>query len=457
MIIYHSSDYGDTWGQLANFPFISTGHLTGIRNQYLFFQVQDVDTTINGVNYGGFYYSTDQGVTWTNIGGPSAFNDTRFSVLNECLGIALYGFDDQSPGSVFQYSFGSTNNNSTMLSLPEATQNFLQKSCSEPVDTAIPIAIAGCLPPSASLDSVWLTGSQNFTISDSRTAPRTLDAIDSILVRYARIQGMDTAELHIRYDFGLDEHDTTIQLIDTVPATIGAGVTLSLYFKSSTITTHPGDTLEIPVYLSGNTTLDTTSITLSFGIDTNVLRPIGFRSEAPELTNDTIIYSNGTMNVPLQSDSIALKGEKLIGYLRCIVYLADTLATTVTLQNASLTLVDAPCVTLSLITDSVNILINGCGDQTLLQFMKEGQILLEIQSITPNPAMDIVGINFINPSSSVISYRVVDVLGTVRLEGEISGSSLTLDVQTFANGLYYLRAQNVATGSIASGKFVVER
>jgi hypothetical protein len=83
-------------------------------------------------------------------------------------------------------------------------------------------------------------------------------------------------------------------------------------------------------------------------------------------------------------------------------------------------------------------------------------------SIYPNPSSDELEINFINPTSSPISYQVVDVLGTVRAEGSVGdrssgGTSLMLDVQTLANGLYYLRARNLATGYVASGKFVVER
>jgi hypothetical protein len=78
-------------------------------------------------------------------------------------------------------------------------------------------------------------------------------------------------------------------------------------------------------------------------------------------------------------------------------------------------------------------------------------------SIFPNPSSDELQVSFVNPTSSAISYQVVDVLGTVRVTGEVSGAALTLDVQTLANGLYYLRARNAATGYIASGKFVVER
>ncbi len=132
----------------------------------------------------------------------------------------------------------------------------------------------------------------------------------------------------------VDDEYNTIDTTLNFTLVVNAGSTpipLSLYFKQSPITTAAGDTLEIPIYLSGNAKLDSISITIPFGIDTNVLRPIGFHSAIPGLTIDSIAYANGTETVPLQVDSITLNGETLIGYLRCIVYLADTLATTVTL------------------------------------------------------------------------------------------------------------------------------
>jgi hypothetical protein len=147
----------------------------------------------------------------------------------------------------------------------------------------------------------------------------------------------------------------------------------------------------------------------------------------------------------------------LMGTLHCIVYLSDTLATSVTLNSVSVTSKNAPCIAFSQFVVSVNVILKGCGDQTTLQMMKTGHISLGIQSITPNPAMDAVQINFINPTSATISYQVVDVLGTIRAEGVASGNALTLDVHSFGNGLYYLRARNAETGVTASGRFVVER
>ncbi len=274
LIVYSSTDYGNTWDQLANFPWYSSGHLTGLGNQYLFCQVQD-SQTVNGVAYGGFYYSTDKGVSWTSIGGPSAFGDTRFSVINACSGVILYGFNDQSPGSLFQYSFGSDSDSPGALSLSELSQNFVQKICSQPVDTAIPMAVTGCLLASASLDSLWLTGSSAFKIADARTSPRTLAAVDSILVSYLGTLGLsDTAELHIQYNLGSGLKDTTIQLTGSVtspfltqPAQIHREAA-SAYFGQM-------DTLTLGVDISSEINLDSlwpyvTEIKATYSWDSSV-------------------------------------------------------------------------------------------------------------------------------------------------------------------------------------------
>ncbi len=146
-IIYHSTDYGATWGQLASFPFIFTGHLTGIRDQYLFMQVTNVNNIVSGVAYNGFYYSTDQGVSWTSIGGPSALNDTRFSVIDGCNGPTLYGFDTAAHGSLFEYSFGSGGSG-----IP---QQLHREAASAYVGQLDSLVLGVDIDPQLNLDSLW--------------------------------------------------------------------------------------------------------------------------------------------------------------------------------------------------------------------------------------------------------------------------------------------------------------
>ena len=245
---------------------------------------------------------------------------------------------------------------------------------------------------------------------------------------------------------------------DSVLAT---STSLALNLNSSTIITHPGDTLEIPIYLSGTASLGATTLTLPFGIDTNVLRPIEFQPAISGITVGSITYSAGTgassaiLTVPLQSAGLTLNGEMLIGYLRCVVYLADTLATSITLQNASLNSATAPCTALSLTTDSVNILINSCGDSTLLQFMKTGAMPLAIQSITPNPASNQINIRF-RDLDQPVAYELIDALGTTRLHGMAEDRTLALDVTSLPPGVYFFRAC-AEGGDAVTQKVVVER
>ncbi|HEX5315703.1 MAG TPA: choice-of-anchor D domain-containing protein, partial [Candidatus Kapabacteria bacterium] len=105
-IVYGSTDYGADWQPLTSYPFGFTGHLTGIGEQIIVFQVLNYDSIMDSIHHGGFYYSTDKGVSWTGINGPSALGDTRFSMVQGCSGIDLFGFDGTSPGSLYKYSFG---------------------------------------------------------------------------------------------------------------------------------------------------------------------------------------------------------------------------------------------------------------------------------------------------------------------------------------------------------------
>jgi photosystem II stability/assembly factor-like uncharacterized protein len=386
----------------------------------------------------GVFVTTDTGLTWQVI---CVNGETSFPFMDVCepiiyiaAGQDLFAYPDRPPRQGLAY-----------LVMPNPFVG----------DTTSILENTGYC---ATIEQIYLTGSPSFSLQAFGTSPKysSYDSNFYVISHSEAATCFDTAQLHIQYLMQCQNEtfDTTITLYGETPGP--SLMTLNLYFKSQTITTAAGDTLEIPIYLSGNTALGTTSITLAFGIDTNVLRPIGFVPSMSGITVGTLAYANGTETVQLQSVGLTINGETLIGYLRCIVYLADTLATTVTLANASLTSTIAPCVALSLTTDSVNLLINGCGDQTLLQFMKTGQIPLGIQSIVPNPSTDAVQISFINPTSSAMSYHVFDALGQTRHSGVTASDALSLDVSSLPQGVYFFRATN-GTGYSASSKLVIVR
>jgi hypothetical protein len=166
---------------------------------------------------------------------------------------------------------------------------------------------------------------------------------------------------------------------------------------------------------------------------------------------------NGVLNLWL-TDTTAAPLPTPILQLTFNTYLGSNSAK-VYLDSANLfgQRLNCDCAALSLSgPDSVEIDFQGCADSLILAAM-QGQPPFSIESIQPNPASDVVEIGFINPLSSSISYQVMDVLGTVRAEGEISGDKLQLDIHSLTSGLYYLRARNVETGGAVSGKFVIER
>jgi hypothetical protein len=98
----------------------------------------------------------------------------------------------------------------------------------------------------------------------------------------------------------------------------------------------------------------------------------------------------------------------------------------------------------------------SCPDP-ILRAALNGAILFSIKSITPNPAMDEITVSVAAVGEHAILYQVIDVLGSVRAEGEITGDELTMDVHSLPNGLYYLRMRDAEMGEVVSGKFLVER
>ncbi len=248
--VFESTDYGVHWSAVANFPFIFTGCLAGISDEWLVCQVHSSDTANDTVNHGGFYYSTDKGITWTGIGGPSALGDTRFSVIQGCSGVTIFGFDHFYQCSLYKYTFGSDGGGPGALSVPTQSQ-LVQTSCA-PSDTAIPLEPSGCFTH-AMLDSAWLTGSSAFTVSDARSLPRTLSGQDSILVSYGGSSGFDTAILHLQYTLGSGIRDTSILLTGRM-----AGVAQYAYLHREAASAYFGgtDTLPLQVDISGQINLD---------------------------------------------------------------------------------------------------------------------------------------------------------------------------------------------------------
>ncbi len=157
--------------------------------------------------------------------------------------------------------------------------------------------------------------------------------------------------------------------------------------------------------------------------------------------------------MPLQASDLTVNGETLLGTLRCIVYLADTLQTSVSLVAATLSSEDSRCVSLSLQQNAVNIALTGRGDSTLLRFMKDGTFPMAIASIAPNPVVSSLLVRW---NGGGVTYDITDALGILRERNSATSSQSEIDVSSWPSGVYYIRARG-ASGMISTKRFVVAR
>ncbi len=434
-ILYHSTDYGATWSQLASFPSWCTGTIAGIGDKYLFCQLQHVQTN-------GMYYSTDKGGNWTCIGGPGPHPDTRFCALTECPGgVTVYAFDDQSPGTLYKYSFGTDGPAEATLALPTTPPTLVQTGCSA-VDTALEIGIIGCSASSGRLDSAWLTpgGGDNasaFSISDIRRVPRTLSVLDSIEVSYETTHGPDTAQLHLRYDLGAGVRDTVILLVGRLTSPMSA-FPERLHRSSAIAYEGQIDTLPLLIDMNSVVNLDSlwpslSDIHATFAFDSSVvqfqsyLAPSGWSlwslTDNGNSVNFEIHKITGTVTTPLDLGTALFSPN------------TAALATSwVTLPAFSLVAggkTIALCVTED---EDSHWAVKTLGPQSAVQLSGTPTSMRRIW-MYPNPARDRLFIR--NTFPHAVTVTIYDAIGRERLSDEvIASTSSTISLAALAPGMY---------------------
>ncbi len=274
-----SNDAGQTWQSSTSHPLDYYSGAIANTSQVIYIAT---DAGGNGV-----LRSTDQGASWQSIGGPMTNFDTRsIALANNNIVFVL-----DSNGSVWR----TMNSGGDSLKLPTSTPGGTQLSFSTdrmqmtssvcgPVDTGIDIFLQTCLPLSAELDSLWITGSSAFSQPCAcPPTPLLLSGADSIPLRFwPSGSGGDTALLHLLLNFGGVSFDTTIELIgrSTVPTVQAPSMlhreTASAYFNQF-------DSLVLGVDVSPDINLDSlwpsvTNILGSYTWDSTV---VGFSSYLP--------------------------------------------------------------------------------------------------------------------------------------------------------------------------------
>lgn len=100
--VLKSVDFGQSWQKTTTLPYRTTGHIAGFQN-VLYVQA-DTDRAFNPAN-AGLLRSTDGGVTWVKVGGPSGCRDSRFAVTG-CRGGVVYAFSPDDGGTVWKTTDG---------------------------------------------------------------------------------------------------------------------------------------------------------------------------------------------------------------------------------------------------------------------------------------------------------------------------------------------------------------
>ncbi len=318
----------------------------------------------------------------------------------------------------------------------------------------------------ATFDSATIAGldPSEYSITSTHYCGCTHVPDSSFITLTPKHAGVRNVTVHFHYtDDEYNQIDTTLPVVLDVKAG-GVAVPVSLTLGSSTMVAHAGDTIEIPVYLTSDSTVafaDTTSISLPFALDTNVLKVVSFIPAFGGSPVDSLTYGGGTgassamLTVPLQIKDLTISGKTLIGTLRCVVYLADTLETSISLAGASINSSGAGCIALSTDLGAVNIAITGCGDSTLLRFMRGGTVF-SIASVTPNPAQNVLSVRLENPRGEAGRYQIFNSLGAPEIAGNCSGNAIEFSISPLPNGIYLLQVTS-PDGFVSSRRFIVER
>jgi hypothetical protein len=87
--------------------------------------------------------------------------------------------------------------------------------------------------------------------------------------------------------------------------------------------------------------------------------------------------------------------------------------------------------------------------------VKEVANASQFLSVYPNPATDVLYINFESNRGQVASYKVMDVTGRAVLNGDADANAFTLNVNSVNPGLYFVNI-TLKDGSIATKRVVIE-
>jgi len=417
--LFTSSNAGLTWNTTLETLMGSYTYLIGN-------STQGCHDYFVGSNPEGILRSSDKGVTWSSIGGPSTPVDSRtICALDDSTIFAIDTF-----GSVWV-----TDASRVRDAGPLSTDSTFQKVSLELCDSLLVGKVVfyssnGCLP-SATIDSVVIIGQDASDYSFERPFSLPVVILDTlgICFRPSKV-GTTDAKLKVTYSNGVVRYvdlSTTV----TPPAT----VSFSNVSNSDIYTDILGDDITIPIQFGRSIDIDYEFL---IHYDTTYLVYKGTFDERG--LDHTIEDINGRIRVALNpSIDTSL-------YASFSFFPIDSNCTAVTIDSLS-SLISSACL---VIDDKAFITTicgpEGCGINALSRFIRYGTT--PEFSITPNPTR-----------GTITLRSTIDIDGaTIEIRNEVGGISyssrsdikkadgLSLDVSSLPSGSYIMLVKGHGAG-----------
>jgi hypothetical protein len=194
---FKSNNLGDSWAS-SQITDCAGGHRTtgGIAGSGNAVYVQTGSAAFGLFKSCGLYRSTDIGINWNSVEGPSGYPETRIIVPKVCNGavvIALGGYPDSSGRNLLDYGvWMTTDGGDGTIPLPADTLTIARaafdtiSSC----DTALAsilFANCGCTPADYHFDSVRVVGDGRFSVAGATAFPTQWNGFasrDSLHLRF---------------------------------------------------------------------------------------------------------------------------------------------------------------------------------------------------------------------------------------------------------------------------------
>ncbi len=339
----------------------------------------------------------------------------------------------------------------TTLALPTTTQSILEGGCGT-VDTSVVLGITGCNVSSGVLDSAWLSGSSAFSITDTRSAPRTLAALDSIVISYLGTSISDTAELHIRYDLGSGTLDTVVTVIGSLASPLLAEPE-QIYREAASAYFGQLDTLPLELDINASVNLNSlwpylTDIQATYAWDSSVA------------TYTTYLAPSGWSLSSLNSlgNAVTFEIHKLNASVTTPFDLGTALFQPTTNQLAT-TWVELPSLVLTVGGQKLSLCVTDNEDNHWA--VKTLGVLSGVAPLTqageeftvyPNPVEDELFVR--NPGEQQAAVTIYDAIGRIVGTGTAEAeSTTTIDTHALASGVYFAR---IACDGVGSSKVFVK-